>query len=242
MTIKLQDLQLEPEVGEEELLKGLNTFKSMFPQEINSINRFQPEIEGYLLRGELPPPGSPIYHQEFAPTSTFLDDMQSLDDVKSLDDDCLISVGGTSIEACVFFISIAGIRVKAPRKVYRLAGSKIGLQSLGHIRSIIFDLSEAIRVRNAKAAGKAVFELFKSVYKLDIHGIVIEIIKQEVSWWEWIVMGAELIAQLALWFVTGGLALIAKIALTIFDAIYLIDSVSETVNTCSSSEFSPSLA
>ena len=78
---------------------------------------------------------------------------------------------------------------------------------------------------NAWGKARAVFSFLADIYELDLFWKIIKLILQDMSTWETIKAMGEVAVTIVAAFATGGLALIARIALAVNSAVHLAEKI-----------------
>ena len=128
-------------------------------------------------------------------------------------------------------LGLVGLHVHNQERITRAVLRKLGEDTLrGFLRSIR-NFNEA---KGAYAKAKALFKIFREIYKAGGFRAVFKEIKKEMTWWEWLKTGVIAVAQIAAWFLTDGAAFIAEVALNIMSAEQLLENGIKAVKVCSS--------
>ena len=79
---------------------------------------------------------------------------------------------------------------------------------------------------------KALFKLLGGIYKVGCFSAVFKVLKEEMTWWEWVKTGMIAVAQIMVWFATDGVAFVAEAALSIMSAESLIEDAIKADKVC----------
>ncbi len=206
-----------------QLENALSEFEGWFPEESENINEHRAEILDNLLTLSDPAPGSPLYAVTYAAVEP--EDPAPAEVLTP----CVIACGVCAANAAIFAIGLVGLRIANQKRVAELLPRQMGPAALRGLRNTINELKNA---PGAYAKAKALFSLAGGIYTAGGFKAVFKVMKDEMSWLQWIRTGVTLVAQFVAWFATAGAAFIALAALTIDSAITLIQSVIDAVKKC----------
>ena len=131
-------------------------------------------------------------------------------------------------EAIAVFISdvvflvlgLVGLHVSNQERITRALLRELGEDTLRGFLRAIRNFNTA---SGAYEKAKALFAIFGGIYKAGGFRAVFKVLKDEMSWWEWVKTGVIATAQIAAWFASDGAAFIAEVALNIMSAEQLIE-------------------
>jgi hypothetical protein len=145
---------------------------------------------------------------------------------------CVIAVVGVAVGCVALVLQAAGV----PSSVSRAVGTTVVDEAIA-ASPAVFNTLEAEVTALMQADGiynqaKAIFSLFGSIGNVVPIGKIISAIKNELSWYQWMLMGVVIAAQLTLWFTTGGTAAIAELVLFGAAIAGLVVSAAQAYHTC----------
>ena len=143
---------------------------------------------------------------------------------------CQNACGVVIVDVVMFIIGLFGLRVSNEERLTREIIRELGGDTLrGFARSIdTFSTSTG-----AYDKAKALFTLFGEVQNAGGFSIVFKVLKDEMSWWDWVKTGAIAALQITAWFASDGAAFIAEVALNIMSAEQLIEDSVKATKACS---------
>lgn len=143
--------------------------------------------------------------------------------------DCVMAVGMVIADAFGIIFQLLGINEAETRAATRALLEELGQETINGILATIHDFNASSSVlEKARLIWKIISEVKNAV---GLSGII-KALKDALSWWDWVITGATIVAQLVAWFATDGAALIAEIAL---EAVYIAqftEDVVHAVSTC----------
>jgi hypothetical protein len=126
---------------------------------------------------------------------------------------CAAAVVGVTIGAVALVFQAAGV----PASVTRAVGTTVVDDAIAASPALATTLEAQVgalvTADGIYAQAKAIFALFGSIGNVVSIGKIISAIKDELSWYQWVLMGVVITAQLTLWFSTGGVAAVAELVL-----------------------------
>lgn len=149
---------------------------------------------------------------------------------------CVTAVVGVAIGSAALLFQLAGV----PSSVTRAVGTRVVNAAIAETPTILVTLqaevaalSEAQGVYNQ---AKAVYNLFSTIGKGVPFSSLISAIKDELSWYQWVLLSVTVIAQLTLWFATGGTAAIAELVIVGAAVASLAISATNAYSVCNAPE------
>lgn len=209
-----------------QLTQAFAKLQEMFPEQKALLQSYRQEIFNQLLTGVAPPPGSPVY-QVTTPVSGKQAASSDLTISK-----CDEAIGAAALDGGFFLISMAGVVIPAYNTGAVVADliSEIGLSGVTGLERSVKAVSEA---SGTIAQVQAIASFGGQFYTLGGYSIIFSVLAESMKWWEWVLLSTQLIAQLVLWFVTDGAALIAQITLCLTSAGFFISACVEANSACS---------
>lgn len=145
---------------------------------------------------------------------------------------CVIAVVGVAVGCVALVLQAAGV----PSSVSRAVGTVVVDDAIAASPAVLTTLeAEVTALMQADGIynqAKAIFSLFGSIANVVQIGKVISVIKNELTWYQWMLMGVVIVAQLTLWFTTGGAAAIAELVLFTAAIANLVISATQAYHTC----------
>lgn len=126
---------------------------------------------------------------------------------------CLVAVVGVAAGCVALVFQAAGVPNSITRAVATTVVDDAIAASPALATTLQAEVTALMRADGLVNQAKAVFNLFGSISNVISIGDIISAIKDELSWYQWVLMGVMITAQLTLWFSTGGTAAIAELIL-----------------------------
>ena len=126
-----------------------------------------------------------------------------------------------------FVLKLIGIHIKISKKMIEYIIKELGDEVFNQLANLIWEFDD-----NSDSEDDGQFILLDCVsilFENNLIGLAFEAMVEEYEWWEWLVMCIVTIANIFLWFVTGGIAFFSKAALAIKKAKNLYDTANEVV-------------
>ena len=99
-------------------------------------------------------------------------------------------------------------------------------------RGFLRDIRNFNEATDAMNKAKALFKLLGGIYNAGCFRAVFKVLKEEMTWWEWVKTGIIAVAQIMVCFATDGVAFVAEAALTIMSAESLIEDSIKADKVC----------
>lgn len=123
---------------------------------------------------------------------------------------CFIAVGMVIADVFAMVFQLAGINEQESRAATRAILEELGQDTIRGIEATIHDFNAASSLKDkATLMWKIISEVYNAV---GMSGII-KALKDSMHWYDWIITGVTVVAQLVAWFGTDGAALIAELAL-----------------------------
>ena len=136
-----------------------------------------------------------------------------LPDVIGTSPACVTAIVGVAVGCVGLVMQAAGV----PSNITHAVGSSVVNNAIAESPIILTTLeAEVAALSSAQgitAQAKAIFSLFGSINNVVPLTKILSAIKNELSWYQWMLMGVVITAQLTLWFSTGGTAALAELVL-----------------------------
>ena len=145
---------------------------------------------------------------------------------------CVTAIVGVAVGCVGLVMQAAGV----PSSITRAVGSSVVNEAIAESPVLLTALeAEVAALSSAQgiyAQAKAIFSLFGSIYNVVPLTKILSAIKNELSWYQWVLMGVVITAQLTLWFSTGGTAAIAELVLFGSAVAGLVISATSAYSVC----------
>lgn len=123
---------------------------------------------------------------------------------------CVMAVGMVVADSFAILFQLAGINESESRAAARAILEELGQETIRGIQATIHDFNAASStVEKAKLMWKIISETYNAV---GVSGIT-KALKDSMHWYDWVITGVTVVAQLVAWFGTDGAALVAELAL-----------------------------
>ena len=143
---------------------------------------------------------------------------------------CQDGIGHVVIDVIALFFQCIGISQKPSRSAGIALESRITTTELNGLQTLVQEINEAT---TTKAQVTAMWKLMTGVKNIMQIPAIIKALKDAMNWYDWLVAGVVITAQLMAWFGTGGAAAIAEgMFLAVAVAQTLVD-VKTAVDACS---------
>ena len=208
---------------------ALDTLAAWFPEESDDIDFYKDELIELIVSGAEPRSNSKLGKMIYkrAPVTP-----ASRRTEEPLFTPCETAIASAVVNAGIFVVSLVGLRVTYTTNIARAMQRSLGAQTLNGFRTLFKSFSES---QNKFQAAGGLFKITNSIWQGGGFKIIFEAWKKEARWYDFILMGVALIAQLAIWFASDGVAFIAEVALVIMGAVTLGRAIYSAVNTCAGS-------
>ena len=206
----------QTKLTEEQLNEGLETFSKWFPEEAENIQKHRDAIIRHIVEGTNPDASSPLLAQSYAKVS----DRDLKADLSHELTPCIQAIAVFIADVVFFLLGLVGLHVSNQERITRALLRELGEDTLRGFLRLIHEFNSA---SGAVEKAKALFSIFSGIYKAGGFSAVFKVIKDEMTWWEWLKTGVIAAAQITAWFATDGAAFIAEVALNIMSAEQLIE-------------------
>lgn len=142
---------------------------------------------------------------------------------------CAEAIGVFLADVVFLVLGLMGLHVSNQERITRALMRELGEDTLRGFLRAIQKFNEA---SGAYEKAKALFAIFGGIYKAGGFRAVFKVLKDEMSWWQWLKTGVIAVAQIASWFASDGVAFIAEVALNIMSAEQLLEDGVKAVKVC----------
>lgn len=210
--------------------QALNTLSDWFPEEAEDISLYKKELIDLIVSGEEPRMNSKLGRMVYrrlpvTPASRRTEE--------PLFTPCETAIAGAVVSAGIFVVSVVGLKVTYNTNIARAMERQMGKQVLNGFRTM---LKEFMDSENKFQAASRLFKIAGSIWQGSGFKVIFEAWKKEAKWYDFVLAGVTLIAQLTIWFASDGVAFVAEVALVIVGAVSLGLSIKDAVNTCAGSK------
>lgn len=123
---------------------------------------------------------------------------------------CTQSLITCAIDVVAIMFQIAGVPEEVTEKAAAKLISDVSEEALCGLEQDFKALADATNITDQ---AKAIFTIFAGVYKITGIRQIIGAIEHSMKWYEWVIMGATIIAQITAWLATDGAAAVAELVL-----------------------------
>ena len=142
---------------------------------------------------------------------------------------CNIDIITFSVDTILFAFSLVGLKVENEERLTRALIRELGPETLNGIGRLAKEFAEA---NTALEKTRKLFSVLKLLYDSHAINAAIKIVKNEMSWKEWIKVGLLAAAQITAWFATDSVAFIGECVLVIMSADDLINDAKSINKNC----------
>lgn len=218
---------------------GLALVARWYPEEASRLMAHEALITALAYKGIRPPKGTPPPPDPLSgiglPNASMLTDaggaglvaVRTQTTTRSLK--CVSAVAKTVTSILVFLIGLLGLQIPGED------ASKIVMEMItksSKLEPIIDLLKEMNRTDDAGGLALVIAKIFRTLWDEGIFSKALKASLSTVRWWDYTLMAVQSAATVAAWVSTGGIALVATIGLSIFDAIDIFNGVKEVVKEC----------
>ena len=217
----------KPRLSRQQLAEALDKLAEWFPEEKTSMKKHSDAIIYCVLEGTEPGPNSALLLQKATQPE---DDLKPSVQAYSMLSPCLEAIGVVLVDAVFFVLGMLGLRVSNQERIARALLRELGEDTLRGFLRAIRNFKEA---NGAWDKAKALFSIIGGIWNAGGFRAVFEVLKDEMSWWDWVKTGVIAVVQLTAWMATDGAAFVAEAVLTILSAESLIEAAVKAVKECS---------
>ena len=149
---------------------------------------------------------------------------------------CIKAILVVIMDACSFCSSLAHLSASNQEQIKRAIQRELGNDTLRGFSRAIEKIKNA---NDPKEMAQALWSIISGFYNAGGFRIVLKMLKDTLTWWEWVKTGVIAIAQIVAWFATDGVAFIGEVALTIMAATQLIEDCFNATKICRKDEEDP---
>ena len=200
-----------PGLSKAQAQTAIDYFKKIHPEEHQNISQHNDEILMHLQKGTMPDTGSPMLAIQYVVQPQ---PIETLELQQEEDDACTAQVIKVSMDTVMFLMSVLSISSACDKITKDCFGAMRGKEIMNEFQVSIRVLANA---SDDMSKARALFNMISLVWHT-VGLAVYDSIKSNTPWYEWVIYGAFLAAQLAASFASGGLFLIGKIVLMLDNA------------------------
>jgi len=123
---------------------------------------------------------------------------------------CPVAIATCAVDCLAVLLQVAGVPSSVTRTAARAVIDTVPAEVLTGWQQLVRNVATA---DSTSSKAKAIFALVKSIYTATGIRQILGAIEHDMAWYEWVLMGTVVTAQLTIWFASDGLAAIAEIAL-----------------------------
>jgi hypothetical protein len=196
----------------------------MVPEEAAQIAQYADQLRAHLVEDQEPPVSVLDIAYAVPPESTGTRSAVTVSP-------CAKAVIRCGIDVTLLGLSLAGLRTANTRRVIDAAIRAVGGTPLQGLEHIVFMYNAASGAWNK---AKVAFKILGGFYNVGGFRAVLRALREEMSWWDWMLTGLILAAQIIAWVVSDGIAFVAEVALVILGFANLAEDIYFAVTACQS--------
>ena len=206
----------------EQIAEAVDTLGKWFPEEAPKLAKYREAIIDHVVRKSEPAADSALATMKYSETRPVLVELPTL---TPCEEACIKVV----VDVVFLVIGLVGLHASNEERITRAIIRELGGETLRGFSRAIHAFSDADGAMNK---AKALFTLFGQIYNAGGFKAALKIIKDEMTWWDWVKTGLIAVAQITAWFATDGVAFVAEVALSIMSAEQLIEDAVKAVKDC----------
>ncbi|CAB3996123.1 hypothetical protein PACLA_8A071883 [Paramuricea clavata] len=215
---------IKTKLTKEQVTQALKTLGEWFPGEAENFKKHHNDIVRHIIEGTEPKDGEPLLVQSHSKEVSATVTATALSFTP-----CVEAIAVFIVDVVFFALGLVGLHVSNQERMARALLRELGEDTLRGFLRAIHNFNAA---DGALAKAKALFAILGQIYNAGGFRAVFKVIKDEMSWWEWIKTGVIAVAQITAWFATDGAAFIAEAALSIMSAESLIEAGIKAAQVC----------
>ena len=219
-----------PRLSRQQLSEALDKLAEWFPEEKTNLKNHSDDIIRCVLEGTAPGPNSALL---LVKATHPVDDLKPFVQAASTLSPCVEAIGVVLVDVVFFVLGLLGLHVSNQERIARALLRELGEDTLRGFLRAIHNFKEA---EGAVDKAKALFAIIGGIWNAGGFRAVFKVLKDEMSWWEWVKTGIIAVAQLTAWLATDGAAFVAEAALSIMSAESLIEDAIKADKECSKGE------
>jgi hypothetical protein len=146
---------------------------------------------------------------------------------------CLASVVGVAVGCVALVLQAAGVPSAITRAVGTTVVNEAILASPALATTLEAEVTALMQADGLYSQAKAIFSLFGSIGNVVPISKILTAIMDELSWYQWVLVGVVITAQLTVWFSTGGAGAVAELVLFGAAIASLVISAENAHSVCS---------
>ena len=214
--------------NKQQVAEALDKLTEWFPEEKTSLEKHHNAIVQCIVDSTAPGPNSPLLLQK-ANQPGDLEGLILAETALPALSACKEAILWVLVDAVFFALGLVGLHVSNKERVARALLRELGEDTLNGFLRAIQNFNEA---EGAANKAKALFGIIGEIYNAGGFRAVFKVLKDEMTWWEWIKTGIIAVAQLTAWIASDGVAFIAEAALNIMSAESLIEAALKATKAC----------
>ena len=200
---------------------ALNEMMQMVPEEAEQIAQYSAQLRAHVVEAQEPSASVLDIDYVVQPTDPPA--------TRSAATKCATAVVRCCVDVTLVAASIAGLRAANTRRLIDAAIRAVDGVPLRGLQHLVFQYKATV---GAWEKAKIAFKILGGFWNAGGLRAVMRALRDELTWWDWIVTGAIIIAQIIAWVVSDGLAFVAEVALVILSAVNLAEDVYFAVTEC----------
>ncbi len=219
--------------------------QKLFPNESENIQTHVTELSNYLTTSTKPAPSQAVQNQQFnsgTPSGTGQGDLSTFTPTAN-NPNCVSDWVDVFLDGIGLILSVVGF--DSSDDAAAEIKTKLNKDQITEFEVVGYKLNQALDDWQAMKTddftcilnvAKGLFGLFQALWKTVVKALM-DALADDMSWWNWLLLAAEIIAQALLWFATDGLALLGKLALMIISAIDFVEAWNTAKSCCTIEQF-----
>ncbi len=208
---------------------AMDEMMQMVPEEAAQIAQYASQLRAHVVEDSEPPASVLDIGYAVPPDSIETRSPAALSNCAT----CVIRCG---IDVTLLAFSIAGLRSANTRRVIDAAISAVDGTPLRGIEHLVFQYDAAF---GAWEKAKVAFKIFGGFYNSGGCRAVLRALRDEMSWWDWMVTGLIMVAQMIAFVLSDGIVFVAEVALVILGFANLAEDIYFAVTACQQTRTAP---
>lgn len=213
--------------NQQQVAEALDKLTEWFPEEKTNLEKHRDAILQCILDNTTPGPNSPLLLEKATQPVEGLFLAQTALPALS---PCQEAILWVLVDAVFFALGLLGLHVSNKERIARALLRELGQDTLNGFRRAIRNFNEA---KSASSKADALFKIIGGIYNAGGFRAVLKVLKDEMTWWEWMKTGIIAVAQVTAWIASDGVAFVAEAALNIMSATSLIEAALKATKACS---------
>lgn len=226
LTKKIRQIA-EDEISQGEELKrnGNDVTKLVLPE--GRLESIQNGLKMATYEFQIKEHPNRVAHLKFAQSGAHFKTI-NLDSIENCNSAYNLQLASIVIETVLLCMQALDIYVDADEEVIENAAERIVADIQNNPafqRAVVKFVEKWNEAANALEKATALFGLLKETYAVGILWTCIKALCSKMTWWQWVISGAEIVAMVVASIATDGVALIAKLALSVKSAYDFVQKI-----------------